>query len=148
MKNKFRAANTYDDIINLPHHVSKTRPQMGIIDRAAQFSPFMALTGYGDAVEETARLTDDWIELDEERKALLNKKLQIICEHISEKPIAAITFFQPDEKKDGGAYVTITGSVKRVDEYNGTVIMTDKTEIEINRIQAMESKLFDGLEFI
>lgn len=143
-----KETNTYDDIINLPHHVSKTHPQMSIIDRAAQFSPFMALTGYGDAVEETARLTDEWIELDEERKVLLNKKLQIVCEHIREKPVAAITFFQPDEKKDGGAYVTITGEVRKIDEYNGTVIMTDKTEIEINRIRAMESKLFDGIEFI
>ena len=124
----------YDDIINLPHHVSKKHLHMDILDRAAQFSPFMALTGYEAAVGETARLTDDWIEPGEESKAILNEKLRIISEHIAEKPVVIIAYFQPDEKKEGGAYVTITGAVRRIDEYTGTIIMADKTVIPIENI--------------
>ena len=147
MNNKFNTTHKYDDIINLPHHVSNKHPQMDILDRAAQFSPFMALTGYEDAVEETARLTDDWIELGEENKAVLNEKLRIIGEHITEKPVVTITYFQPDTKKDGGAYVTITGGIRRVDEYNGVIIMVDKTEISIKDIVDMQSEIFGITDF-
>ena len=105
--------NRYADIINLPHHVSKTRPQMPIADRAAQFSPFAALTGYDSAIEETGRLTDSFIELDESRKAVLNEKLQSMLKNIKEQPEVAITYFQPDEKKNGGSYINISGVVKK-----------------------------------
>lgn len=125
----------YDDIINLPHHVSSTRPQMPMIDRAAQFSPFAALTGYDAAVKETARLTDARVELDECAKVMLNEKLQMIAEGLKTGGAAAsITYFKPDERKSGGAYLTAEGAVKRIDIYRHMVIMTDGTVIPIEEI--------------
>lgn len=98
--------NPYDDIINLPHHTSVSRPHMSAHDRAAQFSPFAALTGYGSAIAETARLTDARVELDEYTKADLNEKLCIMQERIAQQPEVSITYFQPDKVKTGGAYIT------------------------------------------
>lgn len=106
-------SNKYDDIINLPHHKSITHSHMSMIDRAAQFSPFAALPCYGDAVKETARITDAKIELDESEKALINEKLLMIAEHLDNKPLVSITYFNPDTKKKGGEYLTITGTVKK-----------------------------------
>lgn len=126
--------NKYADIINLPHHVSKTRPQMPIADRAAQFSPFAALTGYDSAIEETGRLTDSFIELDESRKAVLNEKLQSMLKIIKEQPEVAITYFQPDEKKNGGSYINISGVVKKIDEFEKCIILTDATKIPMKYI--------------
>ncbi|MBR4981756.1 MAG: YolD-like family protein [Lachnospiraceae bacterium] len=126
--------NRYADIINLPHHVSKTRPQMPIADRAAQFSPFAALTGYDSAIEETGRLTDSFIELDESRKAVLNEKLQSMLKNIKEQPEVAITYFQPDEKKNGGSYINISGVVKKIDEFEKCLILTDATKIPMKYI--------------
>ena len=94
----------YDDIINLPHYVSKKRPQMSREARAAQFAPFAALTGYGDAVEETARIVGQKIDVDEEMKAIINDKLNVINSHIANKPEVNFTYYVPDKKKDGGAY--------------------------------------------
>ena len=107
----------YEDIINLPHHVSKTRPQMSMLDRAAQFSPFAALTGYDAAIKETGRLTDEKIELDEDTKAALDMKQAYLIEMIDEQPEITIIYFLPDARKVGGAYVTVTGNLKRFDEY-------------------------------
>ena len=126
--------NRYADIINLPHHVSKTRPQMPIADRAAQFSPFAALTGYDSAIEETGRLTDSFIELDESRKAVLNEKLQSMLKNIKEQPEVAITYFQPDEKKNGGSYINMSGVVKKIDEFEKCLILTDATKIPMKYI--------------
>lgn len=103
----------YEDIINLPHHVSDKRPQMSMWDRAAQFSPFAALTGYDDAVTETARLTDDKIELDESAQATLDMKQHILMETISEQPEISVTYFKKDVKKAGGTYLTLTGKLKK-----------------------------------
>ena len=124
----------YDDIIHLPHHVSPTRKQMSIHDRAAQFSPFAALTGHGAAVEETARLTEDRIELSDDSIAHLSQQLGYIGAHLEEEPTVSITYFVRDAKKSGGAYVTHTGTVRRIDEYEGTVIMHDKSVIAIAEI--------------
>ena len=139
----------YDDIINLPHHVSAKHPRMSAADRAAQFSAFAALTGYGDEVKETARLTDVQSDLDEEMKAELNRKLQFLAEHSDDRPNVcsnvAITYFMPDEKKSGGKYVTVTGSVKRVDEYRRAVIMADKTTVPIDRITGIDGDIFDNV---
>lgn len=132
--NSINRTHKYDDIINLPHHVSSTRAKMPISDRAAQFSPFAALTGYDAAVKETARLTDERIELDESSKTILNEKLQIIMERIQERPEITVTYFLPDEKKAGGAYANVTGCVKKIDEYERTVVMTDGTKIPIDHI--------------
>jgi len=135
----------YDDIIDLPHHVSATRPRMSMIDRAAQFSPFAALSGYGAAVKETARLTEEWLELSEDRKAVLNEKLQILAEQIDSRPEAVFTYFRPDEKKAGGAYVSVTGSIKKIDSTSREIILMDRTAIPIDQIYEIESELFQGI---
>ena len=124
----------YDDIINLPHHVSESRPRMSAINRAAQFSPFAALTGYEDAIKETARLTDMRIELDELAKAVLDEKLRIIREQLSGKPEITITYFLPDEDKAGGSYITTNGVVKKIDVHDKTVVLQDGTRIAIEEI--------------
>ena len=136
----------YDDIINLPHHTSPKRPRMSMIDRAAQFSPFAALTGYDAAVKETARLTDRRIELDEYSKAALDERLQLIQEHLKEYPEVTITYFQPDDRKDGGAYQSITGSIKKIDTYEKCIVMMDKQKILIDEIFAIDGDIFSVLE--
>ena len=100
----------YDEIRGLPHHVSKTRPQMPMSDRAAQFAPFAALTGYDSAIKETGRLTDERIELDEGALTALNMRYQLLMDALDEEPEVEITYFKPDERKAGGAYVTATGA--------------------------------------
>ena len=136
----------YDDIIDLPHHISATRPRMAMIDRAAQFSPFAALTGYDAAIKETGRLTDERIELSEESRAALDRKQQFLMEHISDHPEISVTYFVHDERKSGGAYVTVTGQVKRVDEYERQLILVDGTRIPLDEILELESALFKNLE--
>lgn len=128
----------YDSILNLPHPVSKKHPQMSIADRAAQFAPFAALTGYGAAIRETGRLTDAKAELDEYEKAVLNEKLTDIKARIESCPVMQFTYFVPDERKSGGAYLTITGSVKKVDEYEMQVVLTDGSKIPFEDIVAIE----------
>jgi len=123
--------STYDDIIHLPHPTSPTHPRMSISARAAQFSPYATLAGYGDAVKETARLTNKKLELDEDRKADINETLMRIQAQIDYKPQVAITYFKPDDKKDGGAYITVVGHVKKIKKYEGIVVMTDGMEIPI-----------------
>ena len=135
----------YEDILNLPHHVSKTRPQMSMLDRAAQFSPFAALTGYDDAIKETGRLTDEKIEMDEDRKAALDMKQAYLIEMIDEQPEISITYFLPDAKKSGGAYVTVTGNLKRFNEYERLLILTDGKKIPMDDIADIESDLFRGM---
>lgn len=133
----------YDDIINLPHPTSNRHPRMPLYDRAAQFSPFAALTGHDAAIKETARLTDEKLELDEEVKARLNEKLLIIKENIGTDVTVFITYFVPDEKKSGGTYASCTGSVKRMDAYEHRIIMNDNTVIPIEQIYEVESDLFE-----
>lgn len=137
----------YDDIINLPHHVSATRPHMAAIDRAAQFAPFAALTGYEGAVKETARLTDERIELDEYAQGALSDRLQIITDRMKEHPKIAITYFQPDAKKKGGAYIIAAGTVKKIDEYERVIVMTDATVIPIDEIISIEGQIFESMTF-
>lgn len=132
----------YDDIINLPHHVSATRPQMSMIDRAAQFSPFAALTGYDAAIKETGRLTDEKIEMDEDTKAALDIKQAYLMEIIDEQPEITVTYFLPDTKKSGGAYVTVTGNLKRFDEYERLLILTDGKKIPMDDIADIDGEVF------
>lgn len=137
----------YADIICLPHHTSRTRPRMSVSARAAQFAPFAALTGYGAAVDETARITDDRIVLDENAKAMLDGKLQIIAEHIAEHPEITVTYFEPDKKKSGGAYISVTGRVKEIDEYERVVKLCDRVKIPIEQIYGITSELFTELGY-
>lgn len=127
-------SNKYEDIINLPHHVSNKHPKMTLEARAAQFAPFAALTGYDDEIKETARLTNERIELDDEAKNIFNNKIRIILEQISTRPVVTFTYFIPDLQKEGGKYVTVTGIVKKINEYKKMIILEDKTEIPIKEI--------------
>lgn len=127
----------YDDIINLPHHVSARHPQMPLADRAAQFSPFAALTGHEAAIKETTRLTDAFVELDEDRKAELDEQLRLIKENLSRMPEIEVTFFQPDGKKTGGAYRTAHGRVKKVDEYSRQVLFMDGTVLPVEHLYSI-----------
>jgi len=136
----------YDDIINLPHHVSTKRPQMSMLDRAAQFAPFAALTGYDAAIKETGRLTDDRIELDEESLNVLNMKFQMLVDALDENQEVSFTYFKPDETKAGGAYVTAMGSVKKVDDYERLITMNDGTKIPMDDVYSIESEIFKVLD--
>lgn len=126
--------DNYNDIINLPHHVSATRPQMSMMDRAAQFSPFAALVGYDAAIKETARLTDQKIELDDYEKEEINDKIQLIAERLGEDFEVGITYFHPDSRKAGGAYVDAIGIVKKIDEYERLIIFQDGKKIQIDDV--------------
>ena len=137
----------YDDIINLPHHESTKHPKMPALDRAAQFMPFSALVGHDAAVMETQRLTDDRTELDESRKEELDARLQFIREHLLQEPQACITYFVPDAKKGGGAYLTVTGAVRKMEETRHEVIMENGTVIPMEDIREIESPLFDNVEY-
>lgn len=133
----------YDDIINLPHHVSKSRPQMSIASRAAQFSPFAALTGYEDAVVETARLTDSKIELDETMICVINDRLNVIKACIGDGSQVSITHFVKDKRKSGGQYVTTNSHVRKIDEYSRIVLIWDGTRINIADIYSIEGDMFE-----
>lgn len=128
----------YDDIIHLPRHVSATRPQMSMSDRAAQFSPFAALTGYDAAIRETGRLTDERIELEEEALNILDRKLQILKDNLSNGPEVTFTYFKPDVRKSGGAYIEVTGAVKKLDEYERQIELRDGTKLPMDDILDIE----------
>ena len=136
----------YGDILNMPHHVSATRPQMPMSDRAAQFSPFAALTGYDAAIKETGRLTDIKIELDDEELNNLNLKFQLLVEHLEDEPEVAITYFKADERKAGGAYLEATGIVKKLDDFERLITMQDGTKIPMDDILSIDGEIFSSLE--
>lgn len=135
----------YEDIINLPHHVSETRPQMSTIDRAAQFSPFAALTGYDAAIKETGRLTDEKIEMDEEALNILNMKFQLLVDRLADEPEITFTYFKPDERKAGGAYIDVTGKVKKVDDFERLIVMQNGTKMPMDDILNIEGEIFASL---
>ena len=130
--------NKYIDIINLPHHVSKKHPQMSLEERAAQFAPFAALTGYDDEIQETGRLTTVKKEINEELKLILDNKLQTIKKNIECKPKITCTYFVPDLNKEGGKYAKYTGNVVKIDEYNKTLIFENKLYIPISEVSEID----------
>ena len=136
----------YDKIMGLPHHVSKTRPQMPMSDRAAQFAPFAALTGYDAAIKETGRLTVERIELDVEALSALDMKYQLLMEALDEAPEVTITYFQPDERKAGGKYVSAVGAVKKIDDFERRITMRDGTRIPTDDVLSIDGELFSSLE--
>ena len=137
----------YADIIDLPHHQSDTRPKMSNYDRAAQFSPFAALTGHADSIKETARLTDEYSEPSEEMKAKMNEKILFLMEQLENQPEITITFFKPDEKKQGGAYITITGVVKKIKTYERQIQMTTGDLIPIDMIFGIDGEIFSRIDY-
>ena len=136
----------YNEIMGLPHHVSKTRPQMPMSDRAAQFAPFAALTGYDAAIKETRRLTDERIELDVEALSALDMKYQLLMEALDEAPEVTITYFRPDERKAGGKYVSAVGAVKKIDDFERRITMQDGAKIPMDDVLSIEGELFSVLE--
>ena len=136
----------YDDIIHLQHPTSSKHPRMAALGRAAQFSPFAALTGYDGSIRETARLTDAKAELDEDKIAALDMKLRFLADHLSECPEVSITYFKPDSRKQGGAYHVITGMVKKIDAFEKTVLMAEGTLIPIADIFEISGSLFSSID--
>ena len=132
----------YDDILRLPHHVSASRKPMAMTARAAQFAPFAALSGYDAEVQEAGRLTDRPIEPDEYEKEALNARLRLLARHFREEWVVSLVFFQPDERKAGGAYVTRTGTVKKFREAERILILTDGTVIPLDDLIALEGEEF------
>lgn len=141
------ANSKYKDIIHLPHKQSSTRPHMPVIDRAAQFAPFAALTGYDSAIMETGRLTDEKRELSDAQLEELNAKLCFIGEHLEDGPLVTITYFREDDRKSGGTYLDYSGIVKRIDNYEHTVVMTDGREIFIEDIADIDSPILPEFEY-
>ena len=139
------AAEVYADIIDLPHHEPKTRMRMPRSNRAASFSPCAALSGYDDAVKETARLTDRQIEIGEDTKIALNERLRIAMEQIENHPVITVTYFMADSRKNGGAYVKHTGVIKKIDECERKVIFRDQMVIPIDNIYEMDGEIFKNL---
>lgn len=138
MSGYYKDVHRYDDIIQLPHHQSTKRAHMSLHDRAAQFAPFAALTGHDAAIEETARLTEDEIILDDTAVADINEKLYEISQHLSEKWKVSITYFRPDVKKQGGAYITDVGIIQKIKEAEQLVIMDSGIVIKMEQIIRIE----------
>ncbi len=136
----------YDAILHLPHHVSEKHPPIPMEERAAQFSPYAALTGFGAVINETRRLTDPRQILSEETLAQLNRQYQLLLEHLPERPKITVTYFQPDGRKEGGADLTLTGRVKKVDAYEQRLVLEDGSVIAMENIMAMDGELFAGME--
>ena len=132
----------YRDIIDLPHKQSIKRPHMSLYNRAAQFAPFAALTGYDSAINETGRETEQRRVLTDNIIDELNEKIALIVEKITEQPEVEITFFKEDEFKDGGSYITLKGNVKKIDDFEGTITFTDGEQIAIEDIFGLDSPLF------
>lgn len=138
MSEKLAVTHRYDDIITRPHHTSEKRCRMAVPDRAAQFSPFAALNGYDAAIRETGRLTDSRIELTQDSRTALDETLQALAVRLGEQPGIRVTFFVPDERKAGGAYVTVTGRVRKIDAYRRRLILASGEEIPVDEITALE----------
>lgn len=139
-------SNAYDDLLNLPHHTSTVQPAMPIQNRAAQFAPFAALVGYDALIRETARLTDQKVELDESVKAELNEKLRLLLELLPQRPEVTITYFQPDSKKAGGAYRTTNGIVRKFLLNENLLVMMDGSQIPVDAIATLDGPCFSALD--
>lgn len=132
-------SHKYKDIINLPHPTSKSHPRMSMAERAAQFSPFAALTGYGGVIQEAGRLTEMKKELGDSEIEELERNLSRLAENAGQRPLISVTYFQPDKKKEGGAYITVTGRFKEINEAEHRLLLTDRTEIPIENILRIEN---------
>ena len=131
----------FSDIINLPHHQSRRHPQMSMKERAAQFAPFAALTGYGSAISEVARLTEEQVPLGDDDNDRLNRLVTHIADRISEQPSVTVVYFKPDSRKQGGSYETITGRLKRIDDYEQQLVMLDGTAIPFENIMDISQNI-------
>ncbi len=146
LQNKFQNSSRYEDMLELPHHISRERPQMAMEERAAQFSPFAALTGYGDAIRETGRLTERQLELEPDVKDRLNEKLRLLMELPSPRSEVSIVYFLPDEKKEGGSYVSVRGRVKKVDENSRQIVLENGGRIPLEAVMELDGDIFSSEE--
>lgn len=137
----------YDDIINLPHHVLKNHPRMSMYQRAAQFAPFAALVGHEAMIAETARLTDAEIDMGDEAIHVLNQKMSYLREKLKERPSVTITYFLPDLKKAGGEYLTISGIIKKFDDFEQTIVMEDGTIIPLQATIGLDSEILNFMNY-
>lgn len=137
----------YDDIINLSHHVSQKHVQMSIEERAAQFAPFAALTGFSDEIKEAERITNQRKIIDENLREKLDRKLKIIQNNIYNCPQVTFTYFVHDIKKEGGSYVTVTEKVKRIDKYKKVIILENNIGVPISEIIDITGEIFKNYEF-
>ena len=128
----------YRKILDMPHHVSVNHPRMSMCQRAAQFAPFAALTGHGEAINETARTTQERIQLSEHERSLLDRKLSSILTHVDERPNIEITYFVPDEYKAGGHYTNHSGHIRKILDYENVIILDDGTKIDVSDIIAID----------
>ena len=140
-----QGTKNYDDIMKLPHHQSAVHPHMSMYDRAAQFSPFAALAGHDEAVRETARLTDKESELSEDEKVILDRKLKVVEEAIGTGEVFRFTYFVPDRKKQGGAYVDYEGSPNKIDLIENKLFLTDGTVIEVSHLLEIDGENIDSM---
>lgn len=134
----------YSDLIDHPHHVSRKRHAMPMRNRAAQFSPFAALTGFDAEINETARLTDTKRELTEDEMDILNQTFQKLLDMASEHPLVSVTYFKPDARKDGGVYATYTGHFRFFDAVEGKLKFMDRTEIPLDAVSYLKL-IFDSI---
>ena len=137
----------YDDMLNMPHHVSPTRPRMSLYDRAAQFAPFAALTGFGASITEAGRVLQRRIDLGEAEAAELSEKLRILEERQSEQPEISVTWFIPDERKEGGRYETAEGHLRRIEPAEYVLTFTDGRVFDIDDIICIDAPMFEGMRF-
>lgn len=144
--NEDKTKNSYEDMLYLKHPISKKHPNMSLKERAAQFSPFAALSGYESAIQNTARLTKEKIQLDEMEKNRLDEKLRILQQEILNKNVVEITYFQKDEQKEGGEYLRIKGVVKKIDGYKLQLVMEDDKIIKVDDILQITGEMFQFLE--
>ena len=135
----------YDDIIDLPHHTSERHPRMPMPSRAAQFSPFAALTGYEDVIEETARLTDSRVPLEDDQKLYIDQQIDLLRDIIRERPQVTFCYFVSDERKEGGSYITHTGNIRRIDDIERLITLTDGTRIPVDDIYSVTGEVFSGI---
>ena len=145
MQTYLRDPHRYDDMLHLPHHVSATRLPMSRQNRAAQFAPFDALSGYGAAIQEAARTTEVRTDLDESAKHRLNRRLQLLLQQTNTSELT-VTWFRPDDRKDGGKHIRTTGFLKKIDVFRGLILLSDGAEIPIEDICRLESDLFSCLD--
>lgn len=138
----------YEDILNLPHHVSNIYPHMSTLSRAAQFSPFAALNGYDRQVEEISRITSKRKDIDEDLKLIINNKLQVIQKNINLHPMVTITYFVSDKRKDGGKYITMSSDIKKIDSYNHVIVFTNNVSININDIIDINGDITKNNKFV
>lgn len=135
---------SYDDMLYLPHPTSRRHPRMPVADRAAIFSPFSAVSGHAEAVVEAERHTDQKVELAEDQRQLLDWKYQLLEANIEQRPEASVTWFQPDQRKAGGSYVTSTGRVKKIDGIERILVLAGGAKIPLDDIIEIDASVFES----